>query len=98
MTRFAVIRRRGPAWDATRSMREQRGWDEHAAFMDALADAKVVVLAGALGEEERFLALVDADDEAAIRARLDRDPWTPMDMVRIETIQRWTLLLGELVL
>jgi len=34
---FAVLRTRGPAWDATRPMRGQRGWAEHAAFMDNLA-------------------------------------------------------------
>ena len=34
---FAVIRERGPAWDAERGMRKQDGWDDHAAFMDALA-------------------------------------------------------------
>jgi hypothetical protein len=34
---FVLIRERGPNWDYSRGLREQDGWDEHAAFMDALA-------------------------------------------------------------
>jgi hypothetical protein len=35
---FAVIRSRGPAWDASRSMDGQDGWAAHAAFMNGLRD------------------------------------------------------------
>ena len=38
MTYFVVTRVPGPAWDAARGMREQERWDDHAAFMDGLAE------------------------------------------------------------
>ena len=35
---YVVLRRRGRLWDAAKPLEEQSGWDEHAAFMDALVD------------------------------------------------------------
>ena len=93
---FAVTRERGPAWDAGRPMRDQPGWDEHAAFMDALAEEGFVVLGGPLGDGEReFLHIVAAESEEAIRARLAADPWTGTDQLRTARIAPWEILLGE---
>jgi hypothetical protein len=90
---FVIVRVRGPGWDDRRPMREQDGWDEHARFMDGLAGEGIIVLGGALGSgERRFLHVCDAPDEAAIRARLDADPWTP-EMLELETVERWEILL-----
>ena len=36
MANFALMLMHGPGWDATRPIRRQDGWDEHAAFMDRL--------------------------------------------------------------
>ena len=36
MANFAVRLVHGPNWDQGRPIREQDGWDEHAAFMDGL--------------------------------------------------------------
>jgi uncharacterized protein YciI len=102
---FAMIRRGGPAWDTSRPLREQDGWGEHAAFMDALFDEGFVVLAGPLGDghrgqggdsEHRVLLIFDADSEGAIDARLDADPWTPMGMLETVSVEPWDVLLGEL--
>ena len=77
-------------------MREQDGWDAHATFMDALADERVIVRGGPLGEgERRFLLIFDATSEEAIRARLDEDPWTPTATLRIASIDRWEVLIGD---
>ena len=40
---YVVLRRRGRLWDAAKPLEEQSGWDEHAAFMDALVDDGFVV-------------------------------------------------------
>jgi len=37
-----------------------------------------------------------ADSDEEIRARLDRDPWTNMDLLRVQSITPWTLRLGAL--
>lgn len=56
--------------------REQPGWDQHAAFVDALAAEGVVVLGGPVGEGDGddALLIVDLPSEAAVRQRLAVDP------------------------
>jgi uncharacterized protein YciI len=91
---FLVEQGRGPAWDSSRRRREQAGWDEHAAFMDELADEGVVVLGGPTGEDdgETVLLVVDAESESAIRARLAEDPWANA-MLTIESVRPWSVWL-----
>jgi hypothetical protein len=89
---LVVLRRSGPDWDASRSLEEQSGWDEHASFMDALVDAGFVVLGGPLGDEERVVHAIEADSEDAVRATLARDPWSGSHL-RIDTIDPWTIRL-----
>jgi uncharacterized protein YciI len=92
---FLVERAKGSAWDHSRQRREQDGWPEHAAFMDALSEQGFVVLGGPIGEGDgdNALLVVDAPDEAAIRARLADDPWGE-DMLATESIRPWTVFLG----
>jgi hypothetical protein len=74
---FAVVRQPGPVWDEGRPMREQDGWAEHAAFMDALAEEGFIVLGGPVGDRNRFMFLGEAESEEKVRARLADDPWSP---------------------
>lgn len=91
---FVVKVERGPAWDEARRRREQAGWDEHAAFMDALADEGFVLLGGPLGEidGEYTLLVVDAESEALIRARFADDPWAG-SILTIASVEPWTVWL-----
>jgi hypothetical protein len=90
-----VIREFGPARDRSRSMREHDGWEAHAAFMDGLADEGFIVLGGPLGDEARALHIVAASDEQEVRRRFAEDPWGE-DMLRITSVEPWTILLGSL--
>lgn len=89
---YAVIREHGEAWNAARGLREQRDWDEHAAFMDGLFEEGFVVLAGPLGNDAALLicAAADADE---VRARLAPDPWGE-EMLRLGRVEPWEVLLG----
>jgi uncharacterized protein len=93
--RFAVRMVRGPAWNPALPLRQQVLWDEHAAFMDALTANGFVVLGGPLGGEEGSLLIIDAEDEATIRARLADDPWSKSDQLRVGRIDSWTILLDS---
>ena len=63
-TYYTVLRERGENWDARLPMRQQEQWEEHAAFMDALADDGFVILGGPLGDgEEKFLFIIVAESE-----------------------------------
>jgi uncharacterized protein YciI len=91
---YLVTRAKGSAWDHSRRRREQSGWDEHAAFMDALVDEGFVVLGGPVGEGDGddTLQVVDAESEAAVRARLADDPWGE-DMLMTKSVEPWSVWL-----
>ena len=93
---FAVTRERGPAWNASAPMREQKRWKDHAAFMNALAEEGFVVLGGPLGEgERRFLLVFNAESGEAVETRLAADPWTSMRLLQIAKIEPWEILLEK---
>jgi len=95
---FALINEQGLSWDSKLPMRDQKGWKEHAAFMDALADEKFIVLGGPLKKRSRHrtLLIFDATDEETIRARMAADPWIRDGTLRIIDIYKWEILLGGL--
>jgi uncharacterized protein YciI len=88
-----VTRVKGPAWEHARPLREQREWPAHAAFMDGLVDARFIVLGGPVGDQDRFLMVCDAPDEATARLRFAEDPWVGMGLLEIASVERWTVLL-----
>ena len=75
-------------------MREQARWDEHAAFMEGLADEGFIFLGGPLGDGDQVLHIVDAGSEQEIMDRFAEDPWTPMGLLTIASVRRWEILLG----
>jgi uncharacterized protein YciI len=91
---YLVTLARGPEWDHSRRRREQPGWDEHAAFMDALTEEGVVVLGGPLGkgDGDDVLLVADVESEAAIRSRLVDDPWADR-VVTIASVRPWSVWL-----
>jgi hypothetical protein len=96
---FLVITSRGPEWDVSRGRRDQDGWQEHAAFMDALVTEAVIVLGGPLADPHHgghTALLFRADSEDEIRRRMAADPWSG-HLLRIDDVQRWWLWLGRAV-
>ncbi|HYB79644.1 MAG TPA: hypothetical protein VEG66_07810 [Thermoplasmata archaeon] len=98
MALFAIINEQGPSWDPARPMREQKGWAEHADFMNALMDEHVVALGGPLrrGPRHRALLILRAPNEEALRTRLAEDPWMHSGVLRMGELLPWELLMGEL--
>ena len=92
MTYYVVLRRRGPRWDPARSLEDQEGWDEHAAFMDGLVDAGFVVLGGPLADGHRVILAIEAAGEDDVRDTLARDPWSGTHLV-VDTVDAWTIRL-----
>jgi hypothetical protein len=92
---FAVIRARGPGWDAALPLEQQPGWDDHARFMDALYEEGFVVLVGPLEGTRDALLIVRAGGEAEIEARLAEDPWSGRMLV-VTRIAPWQIRLGSL--
>ena len=89
---LVVLIRTGPEWDRSKPLEEQSGWDDHAAFMDALVEDGVVVLGGPLEDELRTAHAVEADSADAVRAIFARDPWSGSHL-EVEAIEEWTIRL-----
>lgn len=93
---FVVVRDIGPAWDHTLSMSQQKSWTEHAEFMNSLADEGFVVLGGPIGDGKRIQLVIRAEDENDVVDRLAQDPWGPMRLLGVSSIEPWDILLGNL--
>jgi hypothetical protein len=89
---LVVVHRSGPSWQPSLPLEQQSGWDEHAAFMEALVDDGFIVLGGPLGDEQRVVHAVEAASEQQVRERLAADPWSGSHLV-VETIEPWTIRL-----
>jgi uncharacterized protein YciI len=94
MTDLWVVRlERGGPWDWSRGLREQDGWDEHAAFMDGLVEEGVILLGGPLEGDRETLQVVAAPSEEAVRTRFAEDIWAENGMLSVKSVERWTILL-----
>jgi hypothetical protein len=93
MAVFALTTSHGPGWDASRGIREQQAWDEHASFMDGLVDDGFVILGGPLDDGQHTLLMVEATDEQQVVARMGEDPWARMGLLRIGALERWSIWL-----
>lgn len=93
MANFAVTLVHGPGWNTGRPIRSQDGWDEHAAFMDGLVENGFLVVGGPLNDGERTLHLVEAADQDEVRDRFGTDPWAVAGLLRIGSIESWSLWL-----
>lgn len=93
---FVVYRSHGTGWNPNVPMREQAAWPEHAEFMNELARQGFVVVGGVIGDGERTLLVIEASSADAIRERLALDPWSSMQILRVDGIEPWEILLGTL--
>jgi uncharacterized protein YciI len=93
MPDFAVVLGHADAWDHTRGIREQDGWDEHAVFMDSLVADGFILLGGPVGDLSTSFHVVHANDEDEVRLRLAEDPWARDNLLEVRSIEPWWLWL-----
>jgi uncharacterized protein YciI len=98
MSYFAVIREAGPGWADGKATMEQPGIEDHAGFMNGLAEHGSLVLAGPLAGTEhdriRALLIINAASEDEINHLLADDPWTASGQLEITNIESWNLFVG----
>ena len=93
---FAVIRTFGAAWDDSFPIEKQRDWRAHADFMNALYGEGFVLIGGPLEGARDVLLIIRANDAEEIASRLEADPWTGKDLLRMTRIAPWSLRMGSL--
>ena len=92
---FLVISAAGPNRELSKGSREQRYWDEHATFIDGLVDEGFILLGGPFPEDGGALLVVQAESEAAVRTKMDGDPWYEHGMLILVTIKRWDIFIDQ---
>ena len=97
MSLYAITREAGAAW-TTGGIFDQPALDEHASFMNTLADEGFLRLAGPLARSEeghaRVLLIVEAESEVEIHRRLAPDPWTRAGLLVVVGIEEWNVFVG----
>jgi uncharacterized protein YciI len=93
MPNFALTTVHGPNWDESRGIREQDGWDEHAAFMDGLVADGFLLLGGPVGDFRQTLHAIEASNPDEIERRMAEDPWAHAGLLVVGSIRPWKLWL-----
>ena len=97
--KFVVISGVGPGRDESKGVREQPFWDEHAAFIDQLAEEGFLLMGGPLldqdGKPQGSLLIVDAGDESEVKEKLKNDPWFEKGILKLENIRRWEIFIDK---
>jgi uncharacterized protein YciI len=95
MKTFIVLSTAGVHRDLAKGTREQPFWDAHAAFIDGLVAEGFILLGGPLTDEGGAMIVVQAADEATVRARLAPDPWYHQQILDLVSIKRWDIFIDQ---
>ena len=96
MPRWVVRVRRGGPWDFSKDMRNQEGWDAHAAYMDGIFEEGFLLLAGPLEGDRETMWVVEASSKSQIIQRMREDPWSASRMLTPTKIEGWNIVMDRL--
>lgn len=95
-TRLAVTFRAGPTWTGG-NVREQPGWDAHAAFVDGLVERGTMVMGGPFSDDSGSLILLEGVVDASQAERLlADDPFIRNGVFVLEAIRTWDVFVDVL--
>jgi uncharacterized protein YciI len=94
---FVVVSEQASSWVDSKPMREQLLWTEHAAWVNSLMYAGVVILGGPIGNghPHRALLIVNSDSESALRTQWAEDPWVRAGILRTASVEPWKILVSN---
>lgn len=94
MAYYVVRSEQGPAWNPSLSMREQKLWPDHVAYINSLLATDQMLLGGPIGDGSPYRAMVVliASSEGEVRERLAKDPWYAAGVLRVLTVEGWNMI------
>lgn len=102
MAIFAVTTAKGPTWNQALDIREQDGWDKHAAFANGLVDQGITIFGGPIGTGgdegnagDVALVIMELPDADAVHETFAVDPWIVSGVLRLRSVRPWTLWLDS---
>lgn len=96
--RRVIVRvRAGPTWrENGGDVREQPGWDEHAAFIDRFIERGVMVLGGPFADSSGSVSVWENVDEDEVRELIADDPFFANGVFELEDVRAWNVFVDEL--
>jgi uncharacterized protein YciI len=91
---FVVLSSAGIHRDLSKRSREQRYWDEHEVFIDALVDNGFIMMGGPFDDGGAML-IVRAGSEAEVRETMSGDPWYQREILNLDSIQHWQIFIDR---
>jgi uncharacterized protein YciI len=92
---FAALSIHGPGWDATRPVRQQDYWDDHAAFIGGLYADGFIRLGGPFPDNAGSMLIVEADSADEVRQILAGDPWGLRGILLLDQVRRWEIFIDR---
>lgn len=94
-TRLVVTFDAGPTW-AHGPVREQPGWDVHAAFVDDLVERGTIVMGGPFADDSGSMLLIEGLDVAGAERLLAADPFIRNGVFALDRIRTWDVFVDVL--
>jgi uncharacterized protein YciI len=94
-SRVIVRFRAGPTWTSG-PPEAQPGWDEHAAFVDALVERGTMVMGGPFADFSGSMIVLEGVDAAGAREAVADDPFIANGVFVLEEVREWTVYVDEL--
>jgi uncharacterized protein YciI len=85
----------GPAWDGGH-IREQPGWDEHAAFIDALTEEGKFLMGGPRADNRGSFMIFRRTTATEVRELLRFDPFVLNGVFVIDDVVDWSTIVDPL--
>lgn len=86
---FAVVVKRGPAFDESKPSKDQDGFEPHSAHWRQLEANGFVAMAGLMQDSMEVLFVIRADSKDEVREKIGGDVWQETghaEIVRLEPI------------
>lgn len=83
----------GNSWVAGIDSWEQRSYREHADYLNNVHTNNRILIGGPLWDYSEIQIAIEATSACEVEAILADDPWLKQDMLRIERVTKWVLLI-----
>ncbi len=89
---YLVIYRVGKSWLPGTDSPEQPGYRAHADYLNEVDKTNRLIIGGPIADFSQIQLALEAESAARVSALLADDPWLQQEMLHIEKVAKWTLL------
>lgn len=84
--------RLGNAWVPATNSPQQPGYRAHADYLNEVDKKNRLIIGGPLADYSQIQLAIEAVSSEEVFALLENDPWLRQDMLQIDKVTKWILL------